>query len=60
MVIKTPIFAYYKLSIKTIVEKNLFNSIDNRVFFQLDDNKLLYFIAFFLINFNFTKQKYEI
>lgn len=60
MVTKALIFAYYKYDVMTIIETNLSNYINIVVFSQLDNNKLLYTIAFFFKNFNPIKYNYEI
>lgn len=60
MVTKTTILANYKQSIKIIVKIILSNYINNGVFFQLSDNRLLHLIAFFSKNFNPAKYNYKI
>lgn len=50
-----PILVHYKQSVKTIVEIDSSDYINNEVFFQLDDDKLLYLVAFFLKNLNHAK-----
>ena len=60
MIIKILILIYDKQGIKTIVLTDSSNYISSKVFFQLENTKLLYFIIFFLKNFNLTKCKYKI
>ena len=60
MVTKAPILAYYKQSVKTIVKTNSFDYVNNEVFSQLGNDKLLYPIAFFSKNFNLVECNYEI
>ena len=60
MVIKALILAYYKHSVKTIVETDLSNYISSGVLFQLGNDKLLYFVAFFSKNLNLAECNYEI
>ena len=60
MVITIPILAYYKQAIKTIREMNSSDYVRNGVFYQLDNDELLYPIAFFFKNLNLAKYNYEI
>ena len=67
MITKAPILTYYKQDVKTIVETNSSNYVrsgalsqSSEVYSQLDDDGLLYFVAFYLKNFNPTKCNYEI
>lgn len=57
---KVFIFAYYKQGIKTILKINSFDYISSRIFFQGDNNRLLYFVAFFSKNVNLIKCNYKI
>lgn len=58
--LKVSIFTYYKKGVKTIIKTNFSHYISSGVFFQLGNNRLLYFIAFFSKNFNLVKYNYEI
>lgn len=60
MVTKALILAHYKQGVKKIVETNSFNYVSSKNFSQLGDNKLLYPIAFFFLDFNPAKYNYEI
>ena len=60
MVTKAPILAYYKQGVKTIAKTNLSDYISSKVVFQLSDDKLLHFMAFFSQNLNPAKCNYEI
>ena len=60
MITKVPILAYYKQSLKTIVESDFSNYVSNAVFSQLEEDRLLYPIVFFSKNLNLTKYNYEI
>ena len=60
MIIKVLIFTHYKQSVRTIMKTNTSNYINNSVFFQIVDDKLLYLIAFFSKNFNFAEYNYKI
>lgn len=53
------ILAHYKQSIKTILEKDLSNYVSSEVLSQLDNNRLLYLVTFFFMNFNPLKCNYE-
>ena len=60
MVIEAPILAYYKKSVKTIIKSDSSDYVSSRVFFQLDNNELLYSVAFFFKNLNLAESNYEI
>lgn len=60
MVIKVLILVHYKQGVKTIIEIDLSDYINSEVFFQLSNNRLLYFIIFFSKNFNPIKYNYKI
>lgn len=60
MVIKAPIFAHYKEKLKTIAETDFSDYNSSVVFFQLDENKLLYRIAFYSKNLNLANCNYKI
>lgn len=42
------------------IQTDLSDYVISRVFSQIDDNRLVYPITFFLKNLNFTKYKYKI
>lgn len=54
---KAPISVYNKRDVNTIIERNLNKYVDSRVFFELDNDELLYTISIFL-NLNLTKYNY--
>ncbi len=60
MVTKAPIFAHYKQGVKTIVETDSSDYVSSRVVSQLDDDELLYLVAFFTKNLNFSEYNDEI
>ena len=51
---------YYKQYIKTIIKTDFSNYISSDIFFQLDKNRLICFIAFFSKNRNLVKYNYKI
>lgn len=53
MIIEILILVNYKQSFQIIIKTDFFDYINNKVFFQLDKNRLLYLTAFFLKNANF-------
>ncbi len=60
MVTKTPILAYYKQNVKTIIKTDSFDYINSGVFSQLGDDGLLHPIPFFSNNLNLVECNYEI
>lgn len=60
MVTEALILAYYKQSLKLIIETVFFDYISSRILFQLGKDELLYFIAFFSKNLNPIECNYEI
>ena len=60
MVTKVLIIVHYKQSLKTIVETNSSDYINNRVSTQLRENRSLHPIIFFSKNLNSIKYNYEI
>ena len=60
MIIKMLIFTHYKQGVRTIMKIDTFNYINNSVFSQIVDDKLLYLIAFFSKNFNSAEYNYKI
>lgn len=60
IITKALILVHYKQSLKTIIIIDLSNYISNRVFSQLDKNRLLHLIMFFFKNLNFAGCNYEI
>ena len=60
MVTKALILAHYKHDLKTIVKTNFSKYVSSRALFQLDKNRLLYFVILFSKNLNPTKYNYEI
>lgn len=60
MVMKVSILAHYKQNIMIIVEIDFFDYINSKIFFQLGNNRLLQFMAFFFIIFNSAKCNYKI
>ena len=60
MVIKAPIFAYYKQGLETIMKTDSSDYVNSEVFFQLGKERLLYLVLFFSKNLNLTECNYEI
>lgn len=60
MITKTTIFTYQKQDVKTIVETISSNYINNGVFSQISDDRVLYSIVFFSTNLNITEYDYKI
>ena len=60
MVTKRLILAYYKQSVKTIVEIDSSNYVSSEVLSQLGDNRLLHSVVFFSKNFDSAECNYEI
>lgn len=60
MVTKALIPANYKQSIKTIIMMDISDYVSSKIFFQLSNNILLYFIAFFSKNLNLVEYNYKI
>lgn len=60
IVIKGLILAHYKQGLKIMMKTNLSNYVNSKVLFQLDENRLLYFIIFFPKNLNLVECNYKI
>ena len=60
MVTEAPIFAYYKQGLKTIMKTDFSDYVSSGVFSQLEEDGLLYLIAFFSKNLNPVECNYEI
>ena len=60
MVTQAPILAYYKHSVKTIMERDSSDYVSSGVISQLDNNGLLCFIIFFSKNLNSAECNYKI
>lgn len=60
MVTEALILAYYKQGFKLIVKTVSSDYVNNRVLFQLGEDKLLHSIAFFSKNLNPVECNYEI
>lgn len=60
MTTKVLILAYYKPSLRTIIETNSFDYMSSKVLFQFGEDRLLHLIAFFSKNLNLVECNYEI
>lgn len=60
IVIKALILIYYKPSLKTIIKINFSDNLNSAVFFQIEEDELLYPATFFSKNLNSIECNYKI